>query len=54
MKSLFGTMTGGAIRKPTLRTVVQHSDFSYLRWYLGITMACCWAWLFYLLYGALR
>jgi hypothetical protein len=42
------------MRKPTLRTAVQHEDFTYLRWYMGIIMVSCWVWLFYLLYGALR
>ena len=42
------------MRKPASRITVQHSDFSYLRWYLVVVMISCWGWLFYTVLVALR
>jgi hypothetical protein len=42
------------MRKSGLRTAVRHEDFDSWRWYLVAVMGCCWGWLFYLLYVALR
>lgn len=37
-----------------MRTAVRHTGFAGSLWYLGITLLCCWAALFCLLYRALR
>jgi hypothetical protein len=42
------------MRKPALRIAVRHPDFSHLLWYLAIAMISCVAWLFYMVFSALR
>lgn len=42
------------MRRPAFWTTTQHSDFSSFFWYLLVTLACCWASLFYLLFRALH